>query len=188
LCWSVEVLERAGCAPIYVAAPPELVDFTRELLMRIENTRIVAGGDTRQSSVRRALESVRAARVVVHDAARPFVTVRLVHAVLAALNGSDAAITGVPVDETIKLVDEDRVIETVDRRGLFRAQTPQAFSTDVLLAAHQAAEESGFEATDDAQLVERLGTRVTMVPGGLTNIKVTYPEDFEVAERLAGGL
>jgi 2-C-methyl-D-erythritol 4-phosphate cytidylyltransferase/2-C-methyl-D-erythritol 2,4-cyclodiphosphate synthase len=185
LCWSVEVFDRAGCSPIVAVVPAETLDRAADLLSGVESARVVAGGDSRQSSVRIGLDEIDSRMVVVHDAARPLVTVELIHAVLAALERSDGAVAAVPVDETIKRAERDYVIETLDRRDLYRAQTPQAFVTNVLREAHRRAADEGLTATDDAQLVERYGTKVVLVPGAPENVKLTYPEDFEVAERLA---
>ena len=119
--------------------------------------------------------------VVVHDAARPLATAALFDAVIAAVRaGADAAIPGVPVSDTIKQVDGERVVETLDRSKLVAVQTPQAFRADALRKAHAA----GGEATDDAGLVEANGGTVVVVPGEQANIKVTTPDDLRIAEAL----
>jgi 2-C-methyl-D-erythritol 4-phosphate cytidylyltransferase len=147
---------------------------------------VVKGGDSRRASVARALAAVPgdADRVVVHDAARPLVTVELVEAVLAALDRGPAAICAVPVADTLKRSDGVVVGATIDREGLWHAQTPQAFRTAVLREAHERAEEAGVEATDDSILVERLGEPVLIVPGDPANLKVTSQADLELAEAL----
>ncbi len=144
---------------------------------------VVAGGATRRESVRAGLAVVPAdaAHIVVHDAARPLVTVALVEASLAALEGAAGAVVAIPEQDTIKRERAGAIAETVDREGLWRAQTPQAFRAAVLRAVH---ERAGDAATDDAMLVERLGERVVIVPGDGRNIKVTSPEDLAVAEAL----
>jgi 2-C-methyl-D-erythritol 4-phosphate cytidylyltransferase len=93
-------------------------------------------------------------------------------------------VVGLPLDETLKRVDRGAVVETVARSGLWRVQTPQTFLTDALVRAHEAARRDGFVATDDAQLVERYGRGVVVVAGSTTNIKLTYPGDFAIAEAL----
>jgi 2-C-methyl-D-erythritol 4-phosphate cytidylyltransferase len=145
---------------------------------------VVVGGDTRQASVAAALEVVTAEHVLVHDAARPLVTVDLVEAVLGALASAKAAICGVPVSDTLKIVEEDRVVATLERKGVWRVQTPQAFDTDLLRRAHASAAQEGFSGTDDAALVERLGEPVVVVPGDERNIKVTTQADLATAEAL----
>ncbi len=127
--------------------------------------------------------------VVVHDAARPFASADLVEDVLQVLHEQDvdAVVPGLAMDETIKEVTQPDalVLRTVDRSGLWRVQTPAAFRTAVLKRAHRRAEEEGFVGTDESQLVERFGDgRIMIVPGRRDNLKVTFPEDFAVAEAM----
>ena len=122
-----------------------------------------------------------AAVVVVHDAARPLAPKALFDAVIDAVRaGADAAVPGLPISDTVKRVDGDHVVETIARDELVAVQTPQAFRTDALRAAHTA---SG-EATDDAALVEAAGGRVVVVPGDPRNLKITTPADLVVAAAL----
>jgi 2-C-methyl-D-erythritol 4-phosphate cytidylyltransferase len=182
--WSLEVLRAAGCSPLVVVVAPEQTERARAELGAPEVV-VVAGADVRQGSVRIGLGHVESDVVVVHDAARPFATPELVSEVVAAVSGCDGAIAAVPVDETIKRVEDSRVIETVDRAGLWRAQTPQAFRTSVLRAAHDRAESEGHVATDDAELVERHGGSIAIVEGSRANLKITFPEDLELARAIA---
>jgi 2-C-methyl-D-erythritol 4-phosphate cytidylyltransferase len=146
---------------------------------------MVDGGDSRQASVGKGLEALGESDwVLVHDAARPLVTEGLIQAVLRAAQAHGAAVPGCAARDTLKRVQEERVTETVSRDGLVLVQTPQAFRTDVLRAAHRAAAEAGFTGTDDAQLVERIGAPVAWVQGDARNLKVTLPEDLEMAEWL----
>jgi 2-C-methyl-D-erythritol 4-phosphate cytidylyltransferase len=145
---------------------------------------MVLGGDERQKSVRNGLELVDTDHVVVHDAARPFATVDLVRAVLSALKGAHGAAPAVPVPDTLKEVRDGRVIRTVERSSLWAVQTPQAFSTETLKSVHDKARVDGFVGTDDAQLVERYGGVMRIVEGARDNIKLTYPEDWRVAEAM----
>ena len=144
----------------------------------------VPGGATRQESVRAGLEALAPYRpdiVLVHDAARPYIPPDTVPALLAALQTVAGAIPGAPVADTLKRTAEGRIIETVSREGLYRAQTPQAFRFAVLLRAHR----SGVTAaTDDAALLEAIGEQVAVVPGSEDNIKLTYPEDLMRLERI----
>jgi 2-C-methyl-D-erythritol 4-phosphate cytidylyltransferase len=143
----------------------------------------VAGGSTRSSSVRAGLDAVTgsAAVVVVHDAARPLASAALFEAVVGAVRaGADAAVPGLPIPDTVKRVDGAHVVETISRDALVAVQTPQAFRTDALRAAHTA----GGEATDDAALVEAAGGRVVIVPGDPRNLKITTPADLVVATAL----
>jgi 2-C-methyl-D-erythritol 4-phosphate cytidylyltransferase len=144
--------------------------------------RVIAGGATRASSVRRGLAAVpeNAEVVVVHDAARPLASRELFRAVVdAVVAGADGAIPGVAVVDTIKRVRGTRVVETLDRTELVAVQTPQAFRAELLRRAHDGEP----EATDDAGLLEALGSRIVVVPGEYHNLKLTSPDDLVIAER-----
>jgi 2-C-methyl-D-erythritol 4-phosphate cytidylyltransferase len=148
---------------------------------------VAPGGKTRAASVASGLEEVDTTEVVVHDALRPFVEESVVRAVVAALDDCDGAIAAIPLDETLKRGAEDAVESTLDRRGLWRVQTPQAFRTAVLRAAHDRAAAEGFEAADDAQLVERYGGHIRLITANRMNVRLTGPEDFALAEALVAG-
>ncbi|HEY3484436.1 MAG TPA: 2-C-methyl-D-erythritol 4-phosphate cytidylyltransferase [Ilumatobacteraceae bacterium] len=151
-----------------------------------EREHAVPGGSTRSESVRAGLHAVPddATIVCVHDAARPLASRALFEAVIhAVVAGADGAVPGVPVADTVKVVDATgTVVETPDRATLVAVQTPQAFRASVLRSAHA----SGLDATDDAVLVERLGGRVVVVPGEPDNRKLTHPDDLGAARRLLG--
>jgi 2-C-methyl-D-erythritol 4-phosphate cytidylyltransferase len=174
-----------------VAVPEDRIDATRSLLRRFRVPRVlavVAGGEERQDSVQRGLEAVspEAAWVVVHDAVRPMITPYLVERVLAAARIPGAATCGWPVRETVKLVKDSFVDQTLPRDGLWLTQTPQAFRRELLREAHDKAAREGFRGTDDAMLVERLGGRVAMVEGLAQNIKITTKEDLKTVRTLLG--
>ena len=146
---------------------------------------LVEGGERRQDSVRSALAACNDAEwVCVHDAARPLVTPALIHRVLAAAREIGAATAGIPSSDTIKVVAGGTVTRTLDRDGLVATQTPQAFRTELLVRAHQAALQDGVSADDDAFLVERIGAPVAVVPGEMRNLKVTHPHDLDVVRAL----
>jgi 2-C-methyl-D-erythritol 4-phosphate cytidylyltransferase / 2-C-methyl-D-erythritol 2,4-cyclodiphosphate synthase len=139
---------------------------------------VVPGGASRQDSVLAGLLALRPHApefVLVHDAARPMVPPGTVPALLAALARFPGAIPAAPVADTLKRAKDGIIVETVPRESLFRAQTPQAFRFDVLLAAHHAGVTG---ATDDASLLEALGQSVAIVAGSESNIKLTYPDDL----------
>jgi 2-C-methyl-D-erythritol 4-phosphate cytidylyltransferase len=163
-----------GRARTIVGPRPRLVD-------------VVAGGETRQDSVRLGLAALPEAFdvVICHDVARPLASAALFDAVLDALAGTEGAVPSVPVDDTVKRVDDGMVAETLHRDGLVLVQTPQAFTREALTAAHRAAEADGFAGSDDAALLERAGFRVAVVPGEPANIKITRPEDLMVASALS---
>jgi 2-C-methyl-D-erythritol 4-phosphate cytidylyltransferase/2-C-methyl-D-erythritol 2,4-cyclodiphosphate synthase len=144
------------------------------------------GGDRRQRSVLnglRALQPRAPSRVLIHDAARPFVTTDVVDRVLAALERTPAAIAAVPLADTLKRAGPDRLIAaTLDRAGLWRAQTPQGFGFDAILRAHEAAAAAGREdLTDDAAVAEWAGIPVGLVEGSEANVKLTTAQDLAMA-------
>lgn len=145
--------------------------------------RVVTGGEQRTDTVLRALEQVdsEADYVCIHDAARPCLADEWIGRVFAAAVKTGAAILAVPVAGTLKRVADEAVVETVDRRGLWEAQTPQVFRRALLVEAY--AKRGHAPATDDAQLVERLGRPVTIVPGSPINLKITTREDLRLAEQ-----
>ena len=149
----------------------------------------VPGGTSRQDSVRRGLESLAdrsPARVLIHDGARPFVTEAVIDGVLDALDTGPGAIAAVPVTDTLKRAAEGRIDGTVDRRALWRAQTPQGFRFAEILAAHRAAVGAA-ELTDDAAVAEHAGLAVALVADSVDNLKITGPDDLARAERFLAG-
>ncbi len=148
---------------------------------------VVGGGPNRQASVASGLEALPAVEwILVHDGVRPFVSPDLVRRVLEATRRWGAAVPALPVADTLKESDGRVVVRTTPRAGLYAVQTPQGFEAGLLRAAYRSAM-GGPPATDDAELVERLGKSVAVVPGDPSNIKITTPEDLVLAERIAGG-
>ncbi|HEV2902141.1 MAG TPA: 2-C-methyl-D-erythritol 4-phosphate cytidylyltransferase [Gaiellaceae bacterium] len=185
-----ESLERLEASEwidaIVVAAPP---DWEEPVILLAEElgcgkvVESVTGGETRGESVRAAIAKVSddAAVILVHDAARPLVPEDVIERLLTALNeGWDGAIPVLPLADTVKRIDRDQVVETLDREGIAVAQTPQAFVATALRDAVAAAA----EATDCSALVEAHGGRVKAVPGDPLLAKVTEPGDLELVERL----
>ncbi len=182
-------LKAPSIKHIVLAVPKEHFDETGKMLARHgidSGFSIVRGGRLRQDSVRAGLESLPAEGIaVVHDAVRPLITPELIEKCVAGAKESGAAILAIPVKDTLKRVEEDFLVrKTVDRSGLWQAQTPQAVSLDILRMAYDAAERDGFEGTDEASLLEHAGVRVVVVQGAESNIKITRPGDLEVAEGL----
>ncbi len=151
------------------------------------NLDVIDGGAERSDTVARALERVRPVCrfVAIHDAARPCLTENLVSAVFSAARDHGAALLATPVSDTIKRTGDDRFTsETVPRRNLYLAQTPQVFRRDWLEAAYARRTTAGTDVTDDTQLIEALGHRCVIVPGSPLNLKLTTQEDL----RLAGAI
>ena len=180
--------EFSPVTQIVLAVAPSSLDSGRSLVRERgyrKVSKICAGGARRQDSVKAGLESLEPCRwVIVHDGARPGLDLDLLGRGLeaAAATPDGAAIAGVPVKDTIKVVDKNGLVTgTPSRETLWAAQTPQIFSYDLLCRAHGKFQG---EATDDAMMVEDLGCQVSVFPGSYENLKVTTPEDLAVMEAL----
>ena len=150
---------------------------------------IVEGGAERVDTVQNALARVKSDVdfVAIHDAARPLLVKEWIDKIFAAAEKSGPVIPAVPVSGTLKRVgDGKRITETVSRENLWQAQTPQVFPRELLL--HAFAKRDGFQATDEAQLMERIGVEVAVIEGWPMNIKITTQQDFEMAEALLNAL
>ncbi len=180
----------AGVGRMVLVLAPE--DMARGLELAAGRCTLVAGGASRDQSVRNALETLDGsgvARVLIHDGARPFASPALIARVLAALDSHDGAAPALPVTDALWRGDAGRVAGVQPRDGLFRAQTPQGFRFPAILAAHRA-HPGG--ASDDVEVARAAGLSVAIVAGDETNIKITYPADFArgeaiLAAQAAGG-
>jgi 2-C-methyl-D-erythritol 4-phosphate cytidylyltransferase/2-C-methyl-D-erythritol 2,4-cyclodiphosphate synthase len=182
--WTVDALQKCdGLGAIQIVINPEFDQLHAEVVAGLDLPAPVAGGATRQASVLAGLEALAEAaprHVMIHDAARLFVGPELIARLRDALaEANDGAIPVLSMTDTIKQCWDGTVVETVDRTTLYRAQTPQAFRYDAILAAHRAA--AGTDLTDDAAVAERAGLKVAAVAGDEGNIKVTTAEDFDHA-------
>lgn len=168
-----------GVDEVIVAVPAEVLNAPPRWLAGVH---LVAGGERRQDSVANAFAAVGADAeiVLVHDAARPFVTDAVISRAIQGAVAYGAAIVAVPVSDTVKRVQDDVIVETLPREAIFLAQTPQAFRRDVLSAAIDAGRTSE-TATDEAMLAERAGHRVHVVAGDAANVKITTAADLDRA-------
>jgi len=144
-------------------------------------TRIIPGGKERQDSVRNGLQALASDTeiVVIHDGVRPFVTREMVEESIRGAERLGAVVPAMPANDSVKTANtEGIVLKTLDRELLWQIQTPQAFQAEMIREAYRRAAEDGFVGTDDASLVERLGTRVHILPGSYSNIKITTREDL----------
>jgi 2-C-methyl-D-erythritol 4-phosphate cytidylyltransferase/2-C-methyl-D-erythritol 2,4-cyclodiphosphate synthase len=190
--WSLEALLAAGARQVVVVVATGDEAAASAAFAGLEGWRLAPGGATRDRSVVAGLEALGAAPddiVLIHDAARPLLERRHVEALVAALEQADGALPALAVADTLKRATpgSDEVTATVERAGLWRAQTPQAFRAGVLAAAY-AAWPAGESPTDDAAVVERAGGKIVLTAGDPRLMKLTYPEDFAMAELLAGGV
>ncbi len=176
---------------LVVALPADVVNDPPGWLGELREdgkVQLVAGGDTRAQSVRNGVLALDVACriVLVHDAARPFVRVETIDAVIGEVAAGRCAIAAIPVSDTLKRASpgRDAVAETVDRKGLWRAQTPQGFPRDTLMHVYDSRAFGDEDPTDEAALVEEAGFAVTLVPDSVLNLKVTTPDDLLIAEAL----
>jgi 2-C-methyl-D-erythritol 4-phosphate cytidylyltransferase len=171
---------------LIVISPEDREEFNQKFAanVMILGIDVVAGGAERADSIQNALARVKPEVdfIAVHDAARPCLADEWITRVFEAAEKHEAAILGVPVASTLKRVVNGKIEETVPRANLWEAQTPQVFRRQLLLDAY--AKRDGFVATDDAQLVERIGVAVTVVQGSPINLKITTQDDLRLAEQL----
>lgn len=185
---------RAGNQLVVVVHPDDRQQHLGPLLQALAalgDVRFADGGDSRQESMQRGLAAAgpTAELVLVHDAARALLPVGATRECLLAAARTGAALLAIPAPDTLKRVRDGLVATTVDRAGIWLAQTPQVIRRDLLLRAFAHADATGFEGTDDVSLVEHLGLPVAVVPGTPTNLKITRQEDLPLANALlAAGL
>ena len=186
------LLKYSSCGEIdqmVVVVADYEVEFVRTMLKKVPGLKpykVVAGGSERQYSVLNGIRSVQGRDddiILVHDAARPFVSHKVILDTIYAVKQYGGAIAAVPAKNTIKICDPYGMVEdTPDRSCLWEVQTPQGFQREILLEAYDQALAEGFLGTDDASLVERLGRSVRVVESDYKNIKITTPEDILIGE------
>lgn len=170
------------------------MDYCRNKILQkinlVKPYKMIVGGKERQDSVRAGLAALsdHTDYVMVHDGARPLVSIEIIDHALEEAKKHGTAVLAVPVKDTIKVVDDAGFVESTPTRAKLRAiQTPQIFRKDLIIQAYEKAEEIGFVGTDDASLVEAMGQPVRLVPGSYENIKITTPEDLLLAQEILRG-
>ena len=184
--WSVEALLSAGASELVVVVAPGAEDLAADALAGLDGWVAVPGGETRAASVQAGLNALKAgsgASVLIHDAARPLLDPATIGRVLAALDDHEAVVPVLPVADSLRRGSDGVMGESVDRDGLWRAQTPQGFRLEAILGAY-AAWRAPLPPTDDVEVARRAGRTVAMVAGDSRLMKLTYPEDFAMAEAL----
>lgn len=190
LYYSIDAFEKCELVKeIVVVLPGENLEFYDTTISKIKKfkkvQKVIEGGKQRQDSVYNGLNSVsdKTDIVLVHDAARPLVNVKIINQIIDQSKKSDCAICAIPINDTVKLSNGARLIEkTVPREGLWLAQTPQGFKYDLIMSAFQNAYDKNLIGTDESSLVERLGIKPAIVEGPKYNLKITKPEDLKLAE------
>ena len=164
--------EDAECCKIIIVTGKDCMSAVE----RNDKTIVVEGGEERSDSVRNGLEAATSAYVLIHDAARPFLHKETLEALKQKVFETDAAIPGKKATDTVKIIDGDRIVKTIDRRTVFLAETPQGFRTELIRECYRKCK--GISFTDEASLVESLGYTVSIVEDKYDNRKLTSEEDF----------
>jgi 2-C-methyl-D-erythritol 4-phosphate cytidylyltransferase len=179
---------------IILVVPGRDFEFCKKMIMAPADlrspVRLVAGGRRRQDSVLNGLTAIAASEgiVLIHDGVRPLIPVKIIKACIQGAQRWGSCIPAIPPVDTPKRIDEKGVVrQTVDRNRLRMAQTPQAFQLPLIRKAYHEAKLNGWQATDDASLVERMGEKVHIIPGAQENIKITMIHDLAVAELYLSG-
>lgn len=181
----------AAVDKLYLVVPESDMDYCRfEIVLPLQlkkGVQLVAGGPLRQVSVYNGICQIQDKQglVVIHDGIRPFIRPDCIQRCINGAEETGACVLAVPVADTLKKVNRSGLIDgTVDREGIWQAQTPQVFAYELIVRAHEKARGEGFIASDDAALVERLGGRVKIAAGDRNNLKITTPEDLQYARAL----
>ncbi|MBA7495270.1 2-C-methyl-D-erythritol 4-phosphate cytidylyltransferase [subsurface metagenome] len=194
LSWSISRFEECPLVGgIILVVPRGMERYTRQSVLSPCNYQkvktVVKGGKERRDSVMQGLNMLETDTdtVLVHDGVRPIISQELIIKVIQATERWEAVVPGLPVREMVKRVGRDNLVkETLDRKKIYLIQTPQGFKKDIICQAYGQARKRGWQANDDASLVERLGTIVKMIPGEETNVKITSPQDLMMTELLLG--
>ncbi|MEK5233930.1 2-C-methyl-D-erythritol 4-phosphate cytidylyltransferase [Lysinibacillus sp. FSL K6-0232] len=186
---TLEVFQQDPCCTgIWLAVKPEERAYIQAMLQQYSITKVKGlpdGGAERQHSVHSCMKEMEQVDIVlVHDAARPFITHNIIANLVQSAHIYGAAIAGVRAKDTMKKVRDGVIEETVDRDSLWMIQTPQAFQYDLIVEAEDVAEKVGFLGTDEAMLVERLGYAVHIVESSYENVKMTTQEDLLFGEAI----
>ena len=174
---------------VVVVKEDESEFFKKEILDKynFKNVKIAYGGKERQDSVYNGLKLLdeKCDVVLIHDGARPFVSDKIIDKSIEEAKEHKAIVVGVPVKDTIKVIDNDKnIVDTPNRSVLWAVQTPQTFDYNILIDAYKDAFKNKFYGTDDAMLVERIGYKVKMLEGSYNNIKITKQEDLNIGSQI----
>ena len=188
--YSLEAFAKAECVEHIVVVTSEdkinaIKEIAKEIKSKVEID-VVLGAETRQKSVKNGLDKCKDSDfVMIHDGARPMITAELIQKLYTALLEKECAALGVPLKDTVKIIDQNgKITQTPDRKTLFAAQTPQGFDMKIYKQATKRAIEQNRDYTDDCQLVEAMGESVYMIEASYENLKITTPEDISIAENI----
>ena len=180
ICYTAEVFEYSNVNEIIICAHPTIIKELETIFKDFKKIRIVQGGNCRQQSVFNGLKSDKCDYVLIHDAARPVISSELVNRTIEYVVEKHAVAVATKTTDTIKEVQDGKIIRTIDRAKLYNTQTPQAFEYNLILNAHKKLEGQNF--TDDAGMLEYLGETVYILDGSYKNIKITTLSDIDIAK------
>ncbi len=178
--YTVDAFRYAKIDKIIVCANRSIIADLENLFSNYENVVIIEGGNTRQQSVYNGLKYEKCDYVLIHDGARPIITTEIINICAEMVKEIKALSVMTKTIDTIKEVENGKIVRTIDRSKLYNTQTPQAFEYDLILKAHQKFEGKNF--TDDAGMLEELGETVYVIDGSYRNIKITTQSDIELAK------
>lgn len=186
--YTLRVFENSAADEIILVTAEEDIGQMQKIAQEFgikKLSAIVAGGKERSDSVVSGLRIVKGDYVLIHDGARPFVTIKEIEAAISEVKKHDAVCLGFPVKDTIKITDDNGYIKsTPDRSTLFAAATPQCFRTDIIRSAYKKIKADGIFVTDDCSAAEICGVKVKILPCSYENIKITTAEDVQIAEAI----
>lgn len=182
--YTVDAFDNSKIDEIVVCANVSIIDELRKIFKDYEKVKIIEGGQSRQESVFKGLNNVSCDYVLIHDAARPMITVDLINQAMEMVKDKKALTVATKTIDTIKEVVDGKIIRTIDRSKLYNTQTPQAFEYNLIKNAHEKLAGQCF--TDDAGMLEELGINVYILNGSYKNIKITTQNDIDIASIYLG--
>lgn len=177
---TVEAFEKSRVEEIIICANPSIMDELKEIFKDHQKIKFTNGGQTRQQSVYNGLKTSPCDYILIHDGARPMISVDTINKVIEEVKEKRALTVATKTVDTMKEVVDGKIIKTVDRSKLYNTQTPQAFEYNLILSAHEKL--AGENYTDDAGMLEKLGETVYILDGSYKNIKITIQSDIELAK------
>lgn len=178
--YTVEAFEKSNVDNIIICANVSIINELRKIFSFSQKVKIIEGGQTRQASVFNGIKFCECDYVLIHDGARPMITIDLINRSIETVKEKKAITTATKTIDTIKEVINGKIIRTIDRSKLYNTQTPQAFEYNLIKSAHEKL--SGKNYTDDAGMLEELGYSVYILDGSYKNIKITTKNDVDIAK------
>ncbi len=178
--YTVEIFEQSNVDEIIICANSSIMEELKEIFKDFKKVRIINGGENRQQSVFNGLRASECDYVLIHDAARPMISIDIVNRAIELVQEKKAITVATKTIDTIKEVQDGKIIRTIDRSKLYNTQTPQAFEYGMIMNAHLKL--IGQDFTDDAGMLEKLGATVYILDGSYKNIKITTQNDIDIAK------